>query len=277
MDGRAGRIAREWRRLTQTSNSFYIEALNAIRPEVPAWRAIAMANVESAGGLDDAQETMFREALAEVFSTAVPAQILFDSFGCEQRPVIADVLAFRAGRKEPTFGDYFDADAQIAVIDGWARRSRAANFRRRSPDVLRDVAAELDWRWERSAYVPNRRITYRELSQIAGQSYESLLSYETQVLSGWGASQVRGSADMRDPRPEFYERRRKLITGRLVERCAELEISQNQLARMLGISHRQVWDWFHGVHAPMAYLDVLEEKLGVPSGYFTEDTEENAA
>jgi len=278
MGDRAARIAREWRRLTQTSNSFFIEALNAIRPEVPAWRAIVMANVESAGGLDDAQEAMFREGLAEVFSTPAPAQILFDGFGFEQRPPLARMLARRVGRVGVTFDDYVDADTQITVIDQWARRSHAANFRRRSPDILRDVAAELEWHMERSAYVPSRPITYRELSQIAGQTSVTGVLRGKQVRTYADLLYVEGSSPV-ETVAEFRVRRRQFIGNRIRARRKELDISQDQLARRLGIERTDLSDWERGKHEPSeANLARLEDALEVERGYLTATCdEENAA
>lgn len=128
---------------------------------------------------------------------------------------------------------------------------------------------------ETSGDVPDFPLKY---SQIAGRNYGRPVTYGDLLglaSASWGLAGSRGMGTL----SELLEQRKRLIASRLVGRCEELGVSQNQLARMLDVPHKMVWRWWHAEHAPLdRHLRDLEDKLDVPEGYFTCDhDQENAA
>lgn len=118
-----------------------------------------------------------------------------------------------------------------------------------------------------------------DFAALAGASTpETAVGYENQVRYRQAGSRAGESSGMESPK-EFYRRRREVIAENLVERCEDSGTSQGQLARLVGVDHRMVWDWVHAVHAPSdRYLRRLEKALDVPMGYLTtEHGKENAA
>ena len=138
-----GRLTEQWTQMTSMGGSIMIDALLAIGPDVPPLVALPAANVESAGQLTAGEDRDFRDALAEVLANPAAPRILFAGFGERFRPALAEALATRRER-EATLVDYADADLQMTVIDLWARRLQKSGFRRRSVNVLLEVAADWD-------------------------------------------------------------------------------------------------------------------------------------
>jgi len=247
---RSRRIVRDWLALMATSRSWLLEALDRVGPDMPAAQAIALANVESSAALPPADERGFREGLAELLTIPAPARVLFLGYGEHLRPHLALSLARRDARERPAMADYAAADVQLIIIDEWARRSRRVGFRRRGPDVLREIARDL------SVGAP---ISPRGSPQIAGRVLLTpwQVPRNVELPACAEACEGRGVESVQ----EYRQRRRDTIARNIRRMLDDQDRSAYWLARQIGVTDARMSEYLHAKHEPLNYVDELAAAL----------------
>jgi len=229
LDGgdRTARIARDWLTLTATGDTYFLQALAQIPPDVPTRRAIALANVEGSAGVTPNHERDFYDGLAEVLSTPRPADILFAGFA-KARVLIARTLAHRMHRDSATLADFTAADLQLFVVDQWAGRLSATRFRRRTPDVLRDITA--DW-----------TAGHKNLANSGpGAAFTRLNAAYVAAHVAVGSVAVLNAADI------MALKSRSLLLARLERGLGQETLAENLRKRGMRVRRNEIRRWEHG-------------------------------
>ena len=138
----AGLQAAYWE-VAEPLNTIHVQIVSETRPDVEPRIVMVRAPVEALGAISRERDRAVCDALRTMQSTEMGMRVLFASYATQVRPGLAQALADRAGRKQPTLSDLAAADFflpfRTAVMAGLA----ASGFQRRAVDIGRKIAA--DW------------------------------------------------------------------------------------------------------------------------------------